>query len=417
MGRRSSRIPARFDRSRLSCADAWRRMVDLAVENRVDLVAVAGDLIDRDNRYFEAFGPLVRGLARLAEAGIETWAVAGNHDHEVLGAFAGSSAAGGFRLLGQSGRWEQAVFHSPTGGALQVLGWSFPRERFPDDPLEGLTPSLAPDLPTLGLLHTDLDQSGSPYAASTTAGLSSLPLDLWLIGHAHRPLRIDRETGPVILNPGSPQAMDPGETGPHGVWLAELLPGLRPRMEYAPLSTVRYDSLTVNLEGVETEEALRARIISDLRTHLARAEADDDVLEVLSCRLRLTGRTRLHRLLGAMLAPMRQDLELPGVRAEALVEDLALETRPAADLETLAGSSGPPATLARLLINLEKDTLSSDDERLIERVRDKMAEINGSKPYAALPALEADPGAARLVLLRQGLLLLDALLAQKEEGA
>ena len=88
-GRRSSRIPDDVDRPRFSCAAAWQRMVDLAVRERVDLVAAAGDLIDRDNRYFEAFGPLEAGLKRLAEAGIPVAAVSHGKDLSavVLGRF------------------------------------------------------------------------------------------------------------------------------------------------------------------------------------------------------------------------------------------------------------------------------------------------------------------------------------------
>ena len=42
--------------------------------------------------------------------------------------------------------------------------------------------------------------------------------------------------GPVILNPGSPQAMDPGEQGRHGAWIVELGRG-RPEPIWRPVST------------------------------------------------------------------------------------------------------------------------------------------------------------------------------------
>jgi hypothetical protein len=31
----------------------------------------------------------------------------------------------------------------------------------------------------------------------------------------------------MVLYPGSPQALDPGESGLHGAWIIELLPGNR----------------------------------------------------------------------------------------------------------------------------------------------------------------------------------------------
>ena len=37
------------------------RIVDVAIQQRADIVAISGDLIDRENRFFEAFGPVERG--------------------------------------------------------------------------------------------------------------------------------------------------------------------------------------------------------------------------------------------------------------------------------------------------------------------------------------------------------------------
>src|SRR5690606_1937215 len=84
LGRRSSRVPWDGDGAAGSCAEAWMRLVECAIRERVDLVALSGDLVDHDNRWFEAFGPLERGLKRLADAGIPVYAVAGNHDYDTL---------------------------------------------------------------------------------------------------------------------------------------------------------------------------------------------------------------------------------------------------------------------------------------------------------------------------------------------
>src|SRR5690606_31256677 len=68
IGRSSTRFRGDPDARALSCAGAWSLIVDRAIAERVDLVAVSGDLVDRANRYFEAYGPLERGLERLKEA-------------------------------------------------------------------------------------------------------------------------------------------------------------------------------------------------------------------------------------------------------------------------------------------------------------------------------------------------------------
>ena len=80
IGRRPSRLPERIDTGSLSCARAWEAIVDRAISEKVDLLLVAGDLVDEKNRYYEAAGPVEAGVRALADAGIELIAVAGNHD-------------------------------------------------------------------------------------------------------------------------------------------------------------------------------------------------------------------------------------------------------------------------------------------------------------------------------------------------
>ena len=68
---------AGLTRQDLGPAEAWRRIVQAALDLDVDAVALAGDLVEGDNARFEAFGHLESGVARLAAAGITVAAVAG----------------------------------------------------------------------------------------------------------------------------------------------------------------------------------------------------------------------------------------------------------------------------------------------------------------------------------------------------
>src|SRR5690606_13045139 len=170
IGRSSTRFRGDPDARALSCAGAWSLIVDRAIAERVDLVAVSGDLVDRANRSFEAYGPLERGLERLKEAGIRTVAVAGNHDFDVLPGLVTTIGDAYFRLLGADGRWERLTL-SRDGATIHLDGWSFPREHHPGNPLTGY------DLPdpggaaVLGLLHCDVDQTASRYAPVALAEL------------------------------------------------------------------------------------------------------------------------------------------------------------------------------------------------------------------------------------------------------
>ncbi len=124
VGRRASRLPVDWCGTECSCAAVWERIVELAIRERVDLVAVSGDLVDRANRYYEAIGPVERGVRILAKAGIQTVAVAGNHDFDVLPRLA-ESLAGDLQLLGTDGNWQRITIQRDGGDRLHVDGWSF----------------------------------------------------------------------------------------------------------------------------------------------------------------------------------------------------------------------------------------------------------------------------------------------------
>lgn len=417
IGRRPSQTPTFVDSRRCSCAAAWDALVDYAIAERVDAVLMSGDVVDRNNRFYEAFGPLERGLKRLAQAEIDTFAVAGNHDYDVLPRLVDTVGHQRFHLVGRGGQWEKVPLRRNGRTLLEVHGWSFPHEYVSYNPLQTYHLLRNDSVPTLGLLHADIDQPASRYAPVPLADLQHVPIDLWHLGHVHRPLFYEQDGSPLIFYPGCPQAMDPGETGLRGAWLLNL-DGGRPSRVAVPLSAVRYDIITVDMSGAERENEIEQRVLQALKAHLACVSAESGPrLECLCCRLRLIGRTRLHRQLPQFCAPLLEEtFEIRDGSVRAHVEKLLYETRPAYDLHDLARGSDPPGVLARLLLALDSGTLDEKYDTLLQKARNCMAMVYAQKEYGSLSADgEPDAEAARTQLLQQGYLLLDTLLAQKEQ--
>jgi len=84
LGRHPSRIPDDLDGPELSPKAVWLSTVQEAIDQDVDTVVIAGDIVDQENRYFEAYGAFEDGIAQLDEAGIPVVVVAGNHDFDAL---------------------------------------------------------------------------------------------------------------------------------------------------------------------------------------------------------------------------------------------------------------------------------------------------------------------------------------------
>lgn len=415
IGRRPSKLPDAGAAQRFSCARMWEEtIVGRAIREKVDLVALTGDVVDHDNRYFEATGPLERGLVRLAEAGIPTYAVAGNHDYEVLPRLVDAIGPEHFHFLGAGGAWDQAVFQSRDGRKLHIHGYSFASNYVPTSPLARYDLAPDPDVPTLGLLHADLDAAQSIYGPVTRDELLARDVTLWLLGHVHAPQFYPAAAGPAILYPGSPQAMDPGETGMHGPWLVEIAGPRQVTARPLGMSRVRYEQLAVDLAGVATQEEFQARVAAECRRRLAEVARCDGPPERLVLRLELLGRTPVCGQVEGWSVPLAEEFEPSAEGVTAAIDKVTNATRPEIDLAELAARHDPPGVLAEVLVRLESGSSDGELKMLLEEAHQKMLQVHRSGAYQRIgDAPPPDLDAARRRLLHQGMRLLETLRAQE----
>lgn len=453
LGRRPTRVPDALAehevrRETLTPAAAWRATVDWALANQIDAVALAGDVVESLEDRFEAYGHLERGVRRLAEAGIAVVGVAGNHDVYALPRLA--ERIDGFRLLGAGGRWETVTLQAKDGNAkVRIRGWSFREEQVRDNPLDTLTPELlrggdqggagAQDggdakLPTIGLLHCDLDQAGSAYAPVPRRSFENAPGNAWLLGHIHNPS--DLTGARPIGYLGSLVGLDPGEQGLRGPWLARISADGAIHMQQQALAPLRWETIDVDVErladpshaqggrssdegsleprGGQLTDALVALLEEAMRDIHRRIEPTLGGTRVVGCRLRLTGRSAVHR--GIRHAVESGDL-LAHVHAEGkvvyFIEKIIDRAAPAIHLQELAEAGDPPGLLARRILTLRKGG-GPEYERLLGAAR-KSIEEAGQFATAALGdgAPATDDERTRELLLRAGMLALEELIAQQ----
>lgn len=416
MGRVSSRLPSDADMHRFSARAAWKRFVNLALEKKVDLVAVAGDVIDASSNYFEAFGPLKAGLDALSAAGIDTFLIAGNHDFDSLPRFCDQLTDPRVHLLGRGANWERHTILRDGRPRLHVDGWSFRAATHEANPLLGYS-CRRDGTPVLGLLHADVEQAYSPYARCSIDDLLAAGPDAWLLGHVHRPRQFS--SGPLVFYPGSPQALDPGERDAHGVWLLEWPPGGTPSLERYPSSSIRYESFDLPVDGLDDEPAIETALHRALEEKLLSCATEAGTLELLSCRLRLCGRTAAHTQLARRGTwPRIDELRHAKNGITAHVERVEIDTRPALDLENLARGNSPLALLARLVLALESGAehplVPSSQQRLAALFQSMPVEDEGEAADEPTSGQEPpDAAKARALLLAQG----HRLLAQLVETA
>jgi exonuclease SbcD len=351
IGRIPARVPA-DEAGVASCAAAWERLVEVALNQQVRAILIAGDLVDAENCFFEAMGPLGQGLSRLHESGIDVLMVAGNHDATVLSRILGAlKDHSNVRLLGRDGEWETCMLTDDSGGRVQVVGWSYPVRQPDASPLDALAAGMMKEgIPTIGLFHSDVGAPNSPYCGSSRRDFQGLPVDLWVVGHVHKPTHTLLDDGTGLLVPGSPQGVDPGpgEVGPHGPWLLEvdgdtLLPT---HVRNAPL---RYESVAISLSQAVGMDALVAFVWDGLRARIQDFLAETPDLRAVCARILVDGESDLSvdHVKDLLAAQLEDVFDVAGVAV--VVDRLVVDLVPSLDLEALSSQSGVLGELARLV--------------------------------------------------------------------
>ncbi|HAF84907.1 MAG TPA: hypothetical protein DCG32_00760 [Sphaerochaeta sp.] len=274
------RIPSVSHEEGLSSHASWDAIVGKALELSVDVLLMAGDVVEQDEHWFEAYGPLLSGLEKLGKAGIQAIAVGGNHDYSVFPQLAKDSPY--IKILGLGGTWEHVDYKG-----VRFVGWSFVQRYMKENPLASLNKDLVDtDLPLLGLLHCEVGSgSGTNYAPVPLSSFSRTSVPWWVLGHIHKG-GIQKEGNAFYC--GSPFALDSNEEGSHGLWLLENQENSSNVWKdplFLQLCPYQFETCTVNLDGVATDEEVRQRLAQTLREFAALKQCEGNLL----CKLVLEG--------------------------------------------------------------------------------------------------------------------------------
>ena len=417
LGRKSSGVPLTDE---ASTHHTWNRLIDLAIQQQADILLLAGDIIDQDNRYYEAIGPLQSGFDRLEKNHVTVYLVTGNHDHDVLAQIMQQKSYKNIHHLGADGNWEKALY---TGNdqTIQFVGWSFPKQHVRENPLKDFSRlSLDSNLTTIGLLHGEANNVESHYAPFELSDLTPTPVDTWILGHIHKPWVLHADQ-PYVAYPGSPHALDAGEKGPHGPLLMEVENKNDIRIQSLALSPTRYENLQVTIQASDDEAAVRDSITSALLNEGMRLEPELEHVSYLVFDVYLTGE---HSSLQELVAwtnrlseDYQQDLET-GTRIR--VRKLINQLQPAVEnLEELAANPSPAGKLAETILAIQKNESTPFLDQLLEKWTTEYQRLNKSRTFQPLYTEKnrnhTNQQEARQAILQECRQLLGKLLNQQEQ--
>ncbi len=356
LGRRPSRLPSELAKhaTELSPQKGWERAIEHAIKHHVDLVVLAGDLVDQEDNFFEAFRPLDTGINALVSAGIEVVGISGNHDVSVLPRLAKQLSQ--FKLLGANGRWETHRYEK-HGEAVTLHGWSYPRPVVSESPLMGHTFERAPGL-NFGLLHCDRDQADSRYAPVTSQALNEAGLDGWLLGHIHKPDPLSHKSVSGYL--GSITGLHVGEIGPRGPWLLDIDQGQVHAVSHWTIAPLVWIHLSLDISNLTKPDQAMDALLQDIRRLDQQASAYMEPPRALGIRLVLSGQSDLGGEISEALVDRQDENFAVGDIETIFLESINDQTTAAVDLSLLAKRTDHIGRLARSLVLLDEPKQSID---------------------------------------------------------
>ncbi|NIA05099.1 MAG: DNA repair exonuclease [Proteobacteria bacterium] len=334
---------APVDEIRGATRRAFDNLIELAVEEEVDFVLIAGDLYDGDWKDYNTGLFFVDRMGKLDRAGIRVFIILGNHD-------AASRITKTMPLPDNvtllSSRKPQTVLLDGLGVAIH--GQSYPSRAVTEN-LVAQYPLKDPDYFNIGLLHTALTgrPGHEPYAPCTVDDLLAKGYDYWALGHIHRREAVSAD--PLIVFPGNIQGRHIRETGGKGATLVAIEDGHITAAEHRDLDVLRWAVCRVDLAGCETREAVYEQVRSAMTEEQGAAGG-----RTLALRLHLQGGCPLHAELHSRAA--RWVEEFRGIAAglgDVWLEKVKFNTIRKASLEEIVGEDTPLAGLLQAVEGLE----------------------------------------------------------------
>ena len=339
-------------RLRSASRQALMALVELALEQSVEIVLLAGDIYDGNWADFRTGLFFREQMLRLRRSGILVFMVKGNHDAE-------SQITK--QLPEVEGVHVFSAYKSETidmeAFGVAVHGRSFPHRAVPED-LVPLYPDPLPGRFNIGLLHTSLTgrEGHDSYAPTSVEVLCDKGYDYFALGHVHA-REVVRRSDPRIVFPGNLQGRHAKETGPKGCELVTVEGGVITAAEFVPLEVVRWHQLRLDVSGLSSVDALARHFVGQARELVADAR---DRLHAV--RLVIQGESALHRLeaeqpgsIAAAIQAATQDLE----DADIWIEQIRLDLQSPLDRTAMAGRADAVGEVVRLV-----DAVSTDEGQL-----------------------------------------------------
>jgi DNA repair protein SbcD/Mre11 len=370
---------------RIATRRAFERLVDLALDQSVDFVLIAGDLYDGDWRDHNTGLFFVHQISKLREAEIPVFVIAGNHD-------AANKMTRSLRLPPNPVGGPPLLAHrAPETRVLEDLGVAIHGQSFAQqsesDNLARQYPPAHAGLFNIGLLHTSLegDRRHATYAPCSLDDLRGKEYQYWALGHIHQRRIVSQE--PVIAYPGNLQGRHIRETGEKGCLVVDVDRRHEVQTTFEPLDVFRWEWLEVACQEAATVSDVLDRFRHELENLVARHGAVP-----LGVRVVLSGPCEAHQDLVARSADHVAEIHAAVhevCRDQVWIEKVKFATQYPHRPQRSSRWDGPVEELVDLLDELASD--GADLHPLIQELETLQAKLPAELQFGVEPLNVTDP--------------------------
>jgi len=345
---------APVDQIRDASRDALNNLTDLAIDQQVDLVVIAGDLYDGNWKETRTGLFFVKQATKLRDAGIPILVIRGNHDaaNIMTNSLPLPTNPDGSQIMMAAEKVETRIFEDL---GIAVHGRSFGK-RAEKDGMVKHYPSPHSGLFNLGLLHTSLlgGHGHDPYAPCTPVELTDKEYDYWALGHIHVRGEHGSPDGAPIVFSGNIQGRHINESGAKGCYVVDVDDKNQTVRTFRPLDVARWELCSIDATQLHsTDDVLEA--FQDWLT--VQLPVMDDRL--LVTRVRVHGASPLHHQLHQRSRHIEEELRAITIshgEGQAWLETFRVRTDEPADAVASVDMEGPMESLSSIVKDLKRDS-------------------------------------------------------------
>lgn len=254
-----------FSEVQKSTFQAVDRLVDVAIDKKVDFVLLAGDLFDNERQSLKAQVTLRNGFERLKAHGIHVYLSYGNHDHINGNIHAIEYPENVFRFPDETVR--AYTFRKNGQPAAAIYGFSYENQAVLTNKSSEYQVQDESIPFHIAMLHGSLasNTEHDTYAPFQIGDLVDRGMDYWALGHIHQ--RDVLKENPHVVYSGNTQGRhrkEMGEKGCYHVTLTETGADL----SFIPLQSIIFSPLSLDVSDCKNIDQLEKYIKNHLEQQL-----------------------------------------------------------------------------------------------------------------------------------------------------